>query len=276
MVVFMLSYSEYLSLVTEVNRMRNEVNLFNNEEISEAALDDLKHQITLFETEYPDKIAKDSPNYIVAGGVLEGFQKFTHTRRVLSLNDLFDLSEAEDWQKKWKDFLFGIQYQNDVKPLIEVLAPHYKLDENQKVTEQKEVFAKALQVEYIAEPKLDGMAFVLHYKDGQLSKAVTRGDSRVGEDVTANAMLVKSIPKSIPDDRTIEVRGELIMSKADFEQLNQDISAGTKTGVMGKTGEEATFANPRNAVAGTIRNLDQSIVNERPLNFIAYGLFIGE
>jgi DNA ligase (NAD+) len=272
----MLNYSEYLKLVTEVNRMRNEVNLFNNEEVSEAALDDLKHQITLFETEYPDKIAKDSPNYTVAGGVLEGFKKFTHVRRVLSLNDLFDLEEAKDWEKKWKDYLFSIQYQIEVKPIVEHIAPSYVLNETQKVTEQKQIFADSLNVEYIAEPKLDGMAFVLHYEQGHLFKAVTRGDSRVGEDVTANALLVQSIPKQIPDTRKIEIRGELIMSKKDFEKLNSDIIAGIKIGVMGKSGSEAIFANPRNAVAGTIRNLDQSIVSERPLNFIAYGLYINE
>ena len=270
----MMTYEEYTKLVSEVNRIRNQANLFNNEEISESALDDLKHQITLFETQYPHKIAYDSPNYIVAGGILEGFKKFTHTRRVLSLNDLFDLNEAKEWEKKWKDYLFSIRYQQGVTHLTHRLVSNIAVNETRKVTEQKQVFSKNLVTTYITEPKLDGMAFVLHYLDGLLIKAVTRGDSRIGEDVTDNALLIQSIPKTISDKRTIEVRGELIMSKTDFLELNNDIMKGMKTGVMGKTGISAIFANPRNAVAGTIRNLDQTMISQRPMYFIAYGLFI--
>jgi DNA ligase (NAD+) len=270
----MLTHAEYLKLVQEVNRLRNEVHLFNNEEISESALDDLKHQITTYENTHPDSVSPDSPNSVVSGGVLEGFSKYTHPRRVLSLNDLFSLEEGADWEKKWKDYLFSLWQEDTTKQQVLDIYPTITIDIEQKVTQQKEEFAAQISEQYIAEPKLDGMALILHYQDGVLARAVTRGDSRIGEDVTANVRLISSIPKSIPDTRTIEVRGELIMSLSDFVALNDAIRNNKKKGKMGKTGEEAVFANPRNAVAGTIRNLDQSIITDRPMSFVAYGLFV--
>lgn len=270
----MISHPEYIKRVTEINRLRNEIHLFNNEEISESALDQLKHSITEYENSHPELISPNSPNYTVAGGVLEGFSKFTHTRRVLSLGDLFSLKEVQDWGKKWKDYLFSIQGDPDTQQYLKSMNPQNdSLISQDSITEKKRVFAEAIREQYIVEPKLDGMAIVLHYKNGELAKAVTRGDSRVGEDVTANIRLISEIPKTIPDTSDIEIRGELIMSIHDFLQLNTQIAEGKKQGKLGKTGAEAVFANPRNAVAGTIRNLDQSIITERPMHFIAYGLY---
>lgn len=266
-----MNHKEYLLLIQEVNRLRAEVHLFNNEEIPESALDDLKHKITQYEEENPDKISPDSPNYTIAGGVLEGFQKFSHPRRVLSLNDLFSLDEVRDWEKRWKDYLFSLPPEQDTDSVKEART---HISPTTSITQQKEEFSRHLITQYIVEPKLDGMALILHYQEGKLVRAVTRGDSRVGEDVTANALLVSEIPKQVSSLEKIEVRGELIMSKKDFENLNQSIREGKKKGKMGKTGSEAVFANPRNAVAGTIRNLDQSIIADRPMSFIAYGLFV--
>jgi DNA ligase (NAD+) len=240
----MLTHQEYKTLVSEVNRLRNEVHLFNTEEISEGALDDLKHKITIFETENPLLIDINSPNYVVAGGIAEGFQKSKHERRMLSLNDIFTFQELVDWEKRWQDYAEknGIKFEtiND----------------------------------YICEPKIDGLALSLVYENGQLIRAITRGDGYEGEVVTQNIKQIKMVPQKIPDQRKIEVRGEVFMTKSDFLNLNKEIIEGKKTGKMGKTGIEGVFANPRNVSSGTIRQLDSMIVAERNLSFIAYNVFI--
>ncbi|MEM1311947.1 MAG: hypothetical protein AAGF07_00590 [Patescibacteria group bacterium] len=243
-----LNYEEYLQLVTEVNRLRNEQHLFNVEEISEAALDDLKHKITQFEAENPDKISQNSPNYTIAGGVAKGFTKFKHKRRMLSLTDVFDYNEMLEWQERWQKLQraegFVTKVSSESTPM------------------------------YICEPKIDGLALSLHYNNGQLVSAATRGDGWTGELVTENIKQLKNIPKSITDLRKLEIRGEVFMTKQDFIQLNKDIVSGIKVGKMGKTGQDGVFANPRNVSSGTIRQLDSRIVAERNLNFVAYGVFV--
>ena len=246
-----LNHKEYQKLIREINRLRNEVNLFNNEEISENALDDLKHKITKYETQNPTKIAFDSPNYMVAGGVATGFEKFTHSRRMLSLNDIFSLKELEEWQER---------FQSYGKKQLQI---------------EEEVFAQ-IQPKYICEPKIDGLAISLHYSDGELVAAATRGDGYIGELVTKNVRQIQSIPKQIEDKRKLEVRGEIFITKKDFETLNQEIIDQKKLGKMGKTGKEAVFANPRNATSGTIRQLDSQVVSQRRLSFIAYGIWFEE
>jgi DNA ligase (NAD+) len=240
----MLTYQEYKTLVAEVNRMRNEVHLFNTEEIPEAALDDLKHKITLFETENPDLIDLNSPNYVVAGGIAEGFAKCKHERRMLSLNDIFTLQELLDWEKRWQDYA----EKNGIK---------FEPKNN-----------------YICEPKIDGLALSLIYENGILQRAVTRGDGYEGEVVTENVKQIKTVPQTISDRRKLEVRGEVFMTKSDFKHLNNQILEGKKIGKMGKTGPDGVFANPRNVSSGTIRQLDSRIVGGRNLSFIAYNIFI--
>ena len=242
----MLTHQEYKALIIEVNRMRNEVHLFNTEVISVAALDDLKHKITLFEVENPELIDLNSPNYTIAGGVAAGFQKQKHERRMLSLNDIFTLEELMDWEKRWQDYAEknGIKFE--------------------------------LQNDYICEPKIDGLALSLIYENGELLRAVTRGDGFEGEIVTENVRQIKSIPKNITDKRKMEIRGEVFMTKSDFEDLNKKILNNQKVGKMGKIGIEGVFANPRNVSSGTIRQLDSRIVAERNLSFIAYNVFIFE
>jgi DNA ligase (NAD+) len=240
----MLTHKEYLALVKRVNEYRNEINLFNIEEISEEALDNLKHQITEFENANPELLDPNSPNMKVAGGVAEGFQKFTHSRRMLSLNDIFSFEELQDWQERWQDYAQrnGVSYNK--------------------------------AEEYICEPKVDGLAISLHYEKGLLITAVTRGDGFVGENVTENIKQIANIPKVIDDQRKIEVRGEIFMTKSDFEKLNHDILHGKKIGKMGKTSEEGLFANHRNVASGTVRQLDSRIVATRNLSFIAYGIWV--
>jgi DNA ligase (NAD+) len=133
---------------------------------------------------------------------------------------------------------------------------------------------------YICENKIDGLAISLHYKKGYLWKAATRGDGVVGEDVTENVKLIQDIPKKLEFEdeifEHIEVRGEIFMKIADFENLNKDILEKKKIGKMGKTGKEGVFSNPRNAASGTLRQLDQSIFVERKLSFLAYNCWIWE
>ena len=210
-----------------------------NEEISENALDDLKHQITNYENENPTKISPDSPNYIIAGGIRDGFKKVLHRKRMLSLTDIFTFEELEDWQKKYRNYA------------------------------QKESIPISSETYYV-EPKIDGLALSLIYKNGKLDIAATRGDGYEGEDVTENIKMIKSIPKEIKETRSVEIRGEVFLSISDFNDLNKAITEGIKKGKMGQTGPNAVFANPRNAASGTLRQLDSNVVAERNLSFIAY------
>ncbi|NJS41381.1 hypothetical protein HC766_03315 [Candidatus Gracilibacteria bacterium] len=112
------------------------------------------------------------------------------------------------------------------------------------------------------------------YKNGTLTKAITRGDGWVGELVTDNILQIKSIPKNINFDKELEIRGEIFFTKSNFEDLNKKILQSKIQGRAGKTGIQGVFANPRNAAAGTIRQLDSSIVAQRDLSFIAYSGYI--
>jgi NAD-dependent DNA ligase len=345
----MLSYQEYLKLVDQVNNFRREIHLFDNEIIPESVLDELKHQITIFETQNPELISPNSPNKTVAGGVKKGFAKFTHKRRMLSLNDIFDQEELGKWEKRWQDWADknDVNWQNlennlenffervcnsqenvipkkeenkdksDEKSLKKLATNSTTLQDEEKLESQKlenrenenevenkfekdtdfdifnmpiltkkieqgkKIILKGLdqnpdpKIIYICEPKIDGLAVSLHYQRGRLVAGATRGDGFVGEDITENIRQISSIPQTISEMRDLEVRGEVFITKENFEKLNNEISNGQKIGRMGKTGQEAIFANPRNTASGTIRQLDPKIVQERNLSFIAYGLFYG-
>ena len=245
---------EYLALITKVNQLRNEVQLFNEENISEEALDNLKMQITNWERENPENINPNSPNYTIAGGVATGFIKVAHQQRMLSLNDIFIEVELQQWEERWQKYAD----QNSIKI-------------TDSFSEKKD---KPFSINYICEPKIDGLAVSLIYKNGKLDQAVTRGDGFVGEDVTLNVNQIQSIPKYIQDQRKLEIRGEIFMTKSDFEELNQKIIDGILPGKMSKSGPEYVFANPRNVASGTIRQLDSSVVKDRKLSFIAYNVSI--
>jgi DNA ligase (NAD+) len=244
--IMIQTQQEYLALIVKVNQLRNEIHLFNEDSISEEALDNLKMKITNWEAEHPDLVAPNSPNYTIAGGISAGFVKVQHSQRMLSLNDIFSEIELEQWQERWQKYAD----QNSIK---------YEL---------------AKEVNYICEPKIDGLAISLIYKEGKLKQAVTRGDGFIGEDVTNNVLQIHSIPKSISEQKNLEIRGEIFMTKSDFEDLNQKIINGILLGKMSKTGPEFVFANPRNVASGTIRQLDSSVVKDRKLSFIAYNVYI--
>ncbi|MEK7540041.1 MAG: NAD-dependent DNA ligase LigA [Patescibacteria group bacterium] len=227
-------------LRAEVDRYRYQYHVLNNLEISEAALDSLKHELDQLEQEFPELITADSPTQRVAGKPLPGFRKVAHQTPLLSLNDVFSEQELQAWVER-----------------IKKLLPE----------------SEGRVLEFMAEVKMDGLAVSLVYEEGRLVTAATRGNGAVGEDVTANVRTIEAVPlrlelerlpvkfrKNIP--RRIEIRGEVFMPLAQFEKLN---TAQVKQGL-------STFANPRNFAAGSIRQLDPRLVAKRGLSFFAYDL----
>lgn len=176
-------------LRTEINRQRYNVHVLNKEEISEAALDSLKHELTELEGQFPNLITPDSPSQRVAGKALEGFKKVEHHYRMLSLNDVFSGEELRAWGERTTKLL-GEPYAGG----------------------------------YYAELKMDGFAISLVYEDGLLVQAVTRGDGSIGEDVTVNTKTIEAIPLRLvkPVEGRVEVRGEVYISKADFAAINAE------------------------------------------------------
>lgn len=224
--------SRILKLRELINDYRYHYHVLDESIMSESAADSLKHELTLLEEKFPELITPDSPTQRVAGRPLDKFNKVTHQTRMISLADVFSEAEVREW-----------------------VARNYKL-----------VPAKT-QLTFFTDIKMDGLAMSLHYHNGILAQAVTRGDGLVGEDVTMNVRTINNIPLKLSGDpeeipEYVEVRGEVVIFKADFEKLNQ---------IQTEKGEKL-FANPRNLAAGSIRQLDPRIASSRPLRFMAYDL----
>lgn len=198
--------------------------------MSEAAADSLKHELALLETEFPELITPDSPTQRVAGKPLDKFEKVKHDRRMISLADVFSEEEVRDW-----------------------------------ITRNEKLIVGGGIEEFFTDIKMDGLACALKYRDGVFYQAVTRGDGLVGEDVTLNVRTIENIPLRL-NFSEVEVRGEIVIFKKDFERLNE---------IQRKHGEPE-FANPRNLAAGSIRQLDPKVAASRPLKFIAYDLVVPE
>ncbi len=210
-----------------INDYRYHYHVLDQSIMSEAAADSLKHELSELEKEFPDLITPDSPTQRVAGKPLDKFEKVTHRERMISLADVFSEDEVRGW----------------------VLATE-KLAPGGKITE------------YFTDIKMDGLACALHYQDGLLVQAVTRGDGLVGEDVTMNVRTIENVPLRINHPGHVEVRGEIVIFKKDFAMLNE----------KQKKSREKTYANPRNLAAGSIRQLDPKIAASRKLKFMAYDL----
>ena len=210
-----------------INDYRYHYHVLDESIMSEAAADSLKHELTLLEEKYPDLITPDSPTQRVAGKPLDKFTKVRHERRMISLADVFSEEEVSDW-----------------------------ISRNEKLIPGGEI------EEFFTDIKMDGLACALKYRDGMFYQAVTRGDGLVGEDVTLNVRTIENIPLRVEEKGEVEVRGEIVLFKEDFERLNE---------LQRKKGEPE-FANPRNLAAGSIRQLDPKIAASRPLKFIAYDL----
>ncbi len=224
--------SRITQLIKEIQHHRYLYHVLDTQEISEAALDSLKKELFDLEQEFPEFITPDSPTQRVAGEPLAGFEKVEHSSRMLSLNDAFDEEDMQSWMDRMKR----------VEPNGEY--------------------------ELFCEPKIDGLAIALIYVDGVLDTAATRGNGFVGENVTTNIKTIQSVPLRLQDvDKvdtkgTIEVRGEVYMSKKVFDRINKErVKAG-----------EPEYMNPRNTAAGSIRQLDAQLVADRELQFLAYTL----
>lgn len=219
-----------LKLRELINDYRYHYHVLDQSTMSEAAADSLKHELSQLEATYPDLITQDSPTQRVAGRPLDKFTKVEHVQRMISLADVFSESEIREW-----------------------VARNYKLVE------------KTVHFDYFTDIKMDGLAMSLHYENGVLKRAVTRGDGLVGEDVTMNVRTIENVPLKLRGadiPAKVEVRGEVIIFKADFEALNE----------AQKQKGEKPYANPRNLAAGSIRQLDPKIAASRPLRFMAYDL----
>lgn len=214
-----------LKLRELINDYRYHYHVLDESIMSEAAADSLKHELSMLEKQYPELITPDSPTQRVAGKPLDKFEKVTHKDRMISLADVFSPDEVREW-----------------------------------VASNEKLVGKIAQ--YFTDIKMDGLACALHYEDGLLQRAVTRGDGMVGEDVTMNVRTIENVPLKIDEPGHVEVRGEIVIFKKDFELLNQK---------QVKSGEKP-FANPRNLAAGSIRQLDPSIAAARKLRFMAYDL----
>jgi len=198
-------------------------------QVSDNIYDGVFRQLLEIEQQFPELLTADSPSQRVGGSAASAFDSVQHRQAMLSLNNAFSDEELEAFDRRVREG-----------------------------TEQ-------LQVEYAVEPKFDGLAITLTYEDGRFVQGATRGDGYTGENVTHNLKTIRAIPTRLNTSHPpalLEVRGEVLMLKKDFEKLNQQqADAGAKL-----------FANPRNAAAGSLRQLDPKITAKRPLHFFAYGL----
>ncbi|MCA9324387.1 NAD-dependent DNA ligase LigA, partial [Candidatus Saccharibacteria bacterium] len=225
-----MNNERYRELVALLNRYGQEYYVNDEPTVSDAVYDGLNQELKAIEATHPEWIVPESPSQRVAEALKGGFQKYEHASPMISLLDCFSDEEARAW--------------------LERIA---KLDE------------RVRDSDFYVDSKKDGLACALHYEDGLLVRAITRGDGRVGEVVTQNVKTIASVPIRLTGKHQFtkghtEVRGEIIMTKADFKKLNERRE---KEGL-------AVFMNPRNLAAGTIRQLDPRLVADRPLQFIAY------
>ncbi len=220
-------------LIEKINVFDYQYYVLDNPSISDFEYDKIFKSLVDLENINPDLIQPDSPSQRVGGVAQEAFESVIHRQAMLSLNNAFEEDELLAFDKRIKDDI-GIS-----------------------------------EVEYAVEPKFDGLAITLTYKNGIFIQGATRGDGYTGENVTHNLKTIRSIPTKINHSnppKILEVRGEVLMLKKDFESLNQ------KQESLG----EKRFANPRNAAAGSLRQLDPRITATRPLTFFAYGLGVCE
>lgn len=220
-----------MKLRKSIDRYRYDFHVLNKETISPAALDSLKAELSKIEKDWPELITPDSPTQRVAGEPLPGFKKVVHKVSQWSFNDAFNEEDIRDFDERVRRF--------------------YKTNTGQDIAPT-----------YTCELKIDGSHLVLEYEHGLLKTGATRGDGKVGEDVTANIKTIESIPLRISKDVSLVVEGEVYMPKSQFARINEEL----------RDKGEPLFANARNIVAGTIRQLDPRIVAERKLSVFIYDI----
>ncbi len=222
----------HAELCQQIDKADQQYHAEDAPDLTDAAYDKLRAELIALEKQYPDLITPKSPTQRVGAAPSKTFQKIKHAVPMLSLSNVFSAEEAEDFIARLRKFL--------------------------SLSAEEEV-------EIIAEPKIDGLSCSLRYEKGILIMAATRGDGEQGEDITANVRTIKGIPQTIPADNVpdiLEVRGEIYMGNREFTTLNNDLEA------QGKK----PFANPRNAAAGSVRQLNTAITAGRNLGFFGYAL----
>ena len=226
--------NRYQDLVKLLNQYSFEYHTLDNASVPDSVYDSLFSELKKIEAEHPEFISRNSPTQRVGNVVKGGFSKVEHTSRMLSLNDVFSESEIVEWFERIKK----------IDPTLEDI--------------------------FFADIKMDGLACSLIFENGEFVRAVTRGDSFVGEDVSSNVRTIKNIPFFLRTEKEFaffengrtEVRGEIVILKDDFDKINK----------VRKEQGDPEFANPRNLAAGTIRQLDPLITASRPLHFRAYDI----
>src|SRR6267378_139940 len=222
--------SRHAQLVDEIRRHDHAYYVLAQLSITDQDYDRLYRQLLDLEKQFPDLITPDSPSQRVGGQPLKAFKPVQHLKPMLSLDNTYSQEELREFVNR-----------------VQRILPNEKLD-------------------WVVEPKVDGLAINLRYEKGVFTCGATRGDGTTGDDITPNLRTIRSIPpklhiKSVPP-AFLEVRGEIYLTKSGFEKLNAERKA---------AGEE-TFANPRNAAAGSLKQLDPRIVAKRPLDIVVYGL----
>jgi DNA ligase (NAD+) len=212
-----------------LQRYNYEYYVLNASTISDAEFDALMRELIALETDHPEFVDPLSPSQRVGGQVVDAFKKVPHERMMLSLANAYSFDDLQKFDERVKSLLNGTQEQ---------------------------------LVDYVCELKIDGLAIALHYENGHLAMALTRGDGSMGEDVTHNVKTIRSIPLHVSSKASFEVRGEVFMARSVFAKLNAQ---------RRERGEDV-FANPRNAASGSIRQLDSSIAAQRQLDAFLYTL----
>ncbi len=219
-------------LRAQIDDLRYRYHVLNDPEVTDAMYEGLMHELKKIEKEHPELVTPDSPTQRVAGKPLDTFKKVVHDVPQWSFDDAFEEEDLSQWEER-----------------------------NRKILEKK-FGATPRGLSYTAELKIDGLHMVLTYENGLLRTAATRGDGQVGEDVTQNIRTIHTVPLRLKEPVSLVVEGEVWMSRPVFLKLNKER----------KKKGESLFANPRNAAAGTIRQLDAKIVAERKLSFTAYDI----
>src|SRR5689334_19130884 len=228
--------AELTSLAEEIKRHDRLYYTDAAPEISDADYDALRRRNTEIEARFPELIRSDSPTKRVGAAPAAGFAKVTHSRPMLSLENAFEEQDVRDFFAGVRNFFR--------RTATEAL-----------VAEDK--------IELMAEPKIDGLSIALTYRNGRLMLGATRGDGTTGENVTANLRTLDTVPEMLAGKRwpeAVEIRGEVYLERTGFFALNEERAAAG----------ESVFANPRNAAAGSLRQLDSAITARRPLKFFAY------
>jgi DNA ligase (NAD+) len=219
-----MTQEQYQEKIQHLKKWAHAYYVEDNPIATDEEYDILYHEVLEYERVNPEQVAEDSPTKRVGGVVRDEFSKAKHIKRMWSMEDVFNRDEVIEWLER--------------------------------------VEKNVGECEYFCEPKFDGASMNLLYEGGKLVRAITRGDGVIGEEVTDNVRTIRSVPLTIDYNGLIEIRGEVVIRKDDFEKINEErLEAG-----------EALFANPRNAAAGSLRQLDSSITAKRRLVFYPWGL----